>query len=37
MAKQHVRVKKRELPSAYKHTRAVAVYPAKNMATDMFE
>ena len=34
MAKQHVRLKKRELPSACKHTREVAVYPAKYVATD---
>ena len=33
MAKKHVRVK-RELPSAYKHTRAIVMYTAKRMATD---
>ena len=35
MAKNMLRVK-RELPSAYKHARTVAMYPAKHMATDGF-
>ena len=35
MAKNMLRVK-RELPSAYKHARVVAMYPTKHMATDDF-